>query len=104
VSNTDPWSYLGAKPLRLSPDCSFDRGLGLFALRSLALPTVLRHAGQILWGKARPKGKHLVVRDDVARIRVTSDKPVRVQVDGDLLGERRSVDLTAVRAALRVAA
>ena len=42
VSNTDPWTYLGPRPVRTNPGCSFDSGLGLFALHSLGLPTVLR--------------------------------------------------------------
>lgn len=103
VCNTDPWTYLGTKPLRLIPTCSFDRGLGLFALHSLATPTVLRHIGQVLRGASQPKGKHLLLRDDVSHIRVTSARPVRVQVDGDVLGERRSVNFMSVPAALRVA-
>jgi diacylglycerol kinase family enzyme len=102
VCNANPWTYLGSRPVRLVPKCSFDRGLGLFALRSLATPTVLRHLGQLL-RDANPKGKHLVLRDDVSHIRVTSARPVRVQVDGDVLGERGSVNFTSVPAALRVA-
>jgi len=103
VCNTDPWTYLGSRPLRLIPTCSFDRGLGLFALRSLAAPTVLRHIGQMLRSAHEPRGKHLVLRDDLSHVRVTSAVPVRVQVDGDLLGERRSVNFMSVPAALRVA-
>jgi diacylglycerol kinase family enzyme len=102
VCNTDPWTYLGSRALHLVPGCSFDQGFGLFALRSLATPTVLRHVGQVLRG-ATPKGKHLVLRDDVSHVRVTSPRPVRVQVDGDVLGEQGSVNFTSVPAALRVA-
>jgi diacylglycerol kinase family enzyme len=103
VCNTDPWTYIGSRPLRLIPTCSFDRDLGLFALRSLRPPTVLRHLGQVLRNVDEPTGKNLVLRDDVSHIRVTSARPVRVQVDGDLLGERRSVNFMSVPAALRVA-
>ncbi|HEX5408068.1 MAG TPA: diacylglycerol kinase family protein [Pseudonocardiaceae bacterium] len=102
VCNANPWTYLGARPVRLVPKCSFDRGLGLFALRSLATPTVLWHVGQLL-RDTTPKGKHLVLRDDMSLIRVTSPRPVRVQVDGDVLGERRSVNFRSVPDALRVA-
>jgi diacylglycerol kinase family enzyme len=102
VCNANPWTYLGAKAMRLIPTTSFDHGLGLFALRSLAAPTVLRHVGQIL-RNVEPKGKHLVLRDDLSHVRVTSPRPVRVQVDGDVLGERRSVNFTSVPDALRVA-
>jgi diacylglycerol kinase family enzyme len=102
VCNANPWTYLGSRPVSLVPKCSFDRGLGLFALDSLAMPTVLRHLGQLL-RNGNPKGKHLVLRDDVSHIRVTSARPVRVQVDGDVLGERGSVNFTSVPDALRVA-
>jgi diacylglycerol kinase family enzyme len=64
---------------------------------------VLRHAGQVLRGARHPKGRHLLLRDDVAHIRVSAARPVRVQIDGDVLGERGSVNFTSVPAALRVA-
>jgi diacylglycerol kinase family enzyme len=103
VCNTDPWTYLGDKPLHLIPGCSFDTGLGLFALSGLAPGTIARHAGQMLRGANHPKGRHLLFRDDVPHIRVTSSKPVPVQVDGDLLGEQNEVDFVSVPDALRVA-
>jgi diacylglycerol kinase family enzyme len=103
VCNTDPWTYLGDKPLHLIPGCSFDTGLGLFALSGLAPGTIARHAGQVLRGANHPKGRHLLFRDDEPHIRVTSAKPVRVQVDGDLLGEQNEVDFVSVPDALRVA-
>lgn len=103
ICNTNPWTYLGRTPLRLVESCSFDAGLGLFALRSLAPPTVLRHIGQIVRGVEDKSGKHLVTRDDLAHIRVTSNRPVRVQVDGDVLGEQTSVNFMSEPAALRVA-
>ncbi len=103
VCNTDPWTYLGTKPLRLIPGCSFDRGLGLFALRRLAPSTIVRHGSQVLRGASQPKGRNLLYREDVPHIRVTSTQSVRVQVDGDLLGEQNAVDFFSVPDALRVA-
>ena len=41
--------------------------------------------------------------EDVPHIRVTSAQSVRVQVDGDLLGEQNEVDFYSVPDALRVA-
>lgn len=103
ICNADPWTYLGPRPIRLVPNSSFDEGLGVYALRSLATPTVIRHITQLLRKRPKPHGKHLLLRNDVSSVRVTSSQPFRVQVDGDLLGERRSVDFTSVAAALRVA-
>jgi diacylglycerol kinase family enzyme len=103
VSNTDQWTYLGDRALRLNPGTSFYGGLGVFALRSLATPTMLRHLGQVLRNKD-PHGGNLVRRDDVERITVRCDQPVRLQLDGDLIGERTLVEFTAVPDALTVAA
>lgn len=102
ICNTNPWTYLGRRAIRLIESTSFDRGLGLYALRSLAPQTVLRHIAQILRDTEDKKGKKLVVRDDLSHFRVTSSRSVWVQVDGDVLGERRSVNFTSVPAALRV--
>ncbi|QUQ70987.1 diacylglycerol kinase catalytic subunit [Kutzneria sp. CA-103260] len=103
VSNTDPWTYLGGKPIHMNPDCSFDGGLGLFALRSLAPPTIARTLSQILLPLGPPSGGNLLRLDDVAEIRVTAERPVRLQVDGDDLGEHREVKFSSVPKALRVA-
>ncbi|RZS34038.1 diacylglycerol kinase family enzyme [Herbihabitans rhizosphaerae] len=104
VSNTDPWSYLGNRPVHLNAGCTFDGGLGLFALRSLAAPTVLRHLSQALSKRGEQRGRRMVRHDDVQAIRVVSERPMRVQVDGDLLGEHQRVDFLAVPHALSVVA
>ncbi|OLR90399.1 diacylglycerol/lipid kinase family protein [Actinokineospora bangkokensis] len=103
VSNTDPWSYLNARPLRLNPTCSFEGGLGLFALDSMGLFTVLNAGWRALSGRGEQRGRHLLRHDDVPAVVVRAAEPVRVQCDGDLLGERALVRFTAVPDALAVA-
>jgi diacylglycerol kinase family enzyme len=103
VSNADPWTYLGRKPIRISPQCSFDAGLSLFAVRSLALGRTLGHVGQVLVRDTGPSGGNVVRAEDVPRVRVSSDRPVNLQVDGDHLGEWTEVEFTSVPDALRVA-
>jgi diacylglycerol kinase family enzyme len=102
VSNTDPWTYLGARPIHLNRGTGFDSGLGVFALRSLALPTVMRHLRQAISHKGETRGRKLLRRDDVPSLRITSENPVRVQCDGDLIGERTCVEISSVRHALTV--
>lgn len=103
VSNTDPWTYLKDKAIRLNPSTSFDAGLGLFALRALGLPTITRYVTHLLATDGNPKGGNLLRRDDVEFIRVTSPEPVNLQVDGDLLGTCTEVEFTSVPRALTVA-
>jgi diacylglycerol kinase family enzyme len=102
VSNTDPWTYLGDRPIHLNRGCDLDSGLGLFALSSLGLPTVLRHLRQAISRKGETHGGKLLRRDDISHVTVSSETPVQVQCDGDLIGERTSVEFTAVPKALNV--
>jgi diacylglycerol kinase family enzyme len=103
VANSDPYSYLGSRPVRMNPGCTQDDGLGLFALRSLALLPVLRHVAQILRRTGQPHGRNLLRRQDLPWVTVGSEVPVGLQVDGDYLGEHVRVDFESVPAALSVA-
>ncbi|SFB61900.1 Diacylglycerol kinase family enzyme [Amycolatopsis marina] len=103
ISNTDPWSYLGSRPVHLNTDCSFDTGLGLFALRSLGLPSVLRHLRQALRPNSKHRGRRLLRHDDLEIVRIDAEEPVNFQVDGDLVGRRTSVEFISVPNALTVA-
>ena len=58
---------LPAFPLHLIPGCSFDTGLGLFALRGLAPGTIARHGSQVLRGAKRPKGRNLLFGETPAQ-------------------------------------
>ncbi|MEC3980696.1 diacylglycerol/lipid kinase family protein [Amycolatopsis sp. H20-H5] len=102
VSNTDPWSYLGERPIHLNQDCSFEGGLGLFALSGLGLPTVFRHVRQALVTKSNQRGRRLLRHDDLPLIRIDAAEPVNFQVDGDLVGQRTRVDFLSVPGALSV--
>ncbi len=102
ISNTDPWSYLGSRPVHLNNGCSFDTGLGLFALRGLGLGTVFRHVRQALREGGDQRGRRLVRHDDLPNLSIESEQPVNFQVDGDLVGQRTRVDFVSVPDALTV--
>ncbi|UVS81714.1 diacylglycerol kinase family protein [Actinokineospora sp. UTMC 2448] len=102
VSNTDPWTYLGPRPVRLNPAATFDDGLGVFALRRLGMGTVLRHATQALSASGVRSGRHLVRRDDVDTLLVSAQEPVKLQCDGDLIGEFSTVRFRGVEKAVTV--
>lgn len=103
VSNTDPWTYLGSRPIRMNPDVTFDNGLGLFSLRSMRAHRVLRHVAQLLRGRAKPHGRMFLRRADVGVLHVACQEPLRLQVDGDSLGERSAIEFRSEPDALRVA-
>ncbi len=102
VCNTDPWTYLGDRPVRPCPEASFDSGLDLFGMTSIPTVMVLRHLMQLLASGKRPHGKRVVLLHDVEQLVLTSAQPLPLQVDGDYLGETDRVVLTSVPNALDV--
>ena len=48
VSNTTPWTYSNSRPLVTNPGCSFESGLGVFAVTSMKVIPTLRLLRQIL--------------------------------------------------------
>jgi len=102
VSNTTPWTFLHDRPIRPSPEASFDTGLDLFSLRRMRTLTTARHARQMLSRRARLRGRHLFRLHDLPSFALRSDRPLGFQVDGDYLGEREQVTFSAVPEALRV--
>jgi diacylglycerol kinase family enzyme len=102
VQNTAPWTYWGERPVHPSPEASFDRGLDLFALRALHLPSTLRAARQLLSKRPDPRGRRVYRLHDQQGFTLVAERPLAFQVDGDYVGDRDSVTFTAEPEALRV--
>ncbi|WP_438387636.1 diacylglycerol/lipid kinase family protein [Actinopolyspora saharensis] len=102
ISNADPWTYLGPRAVHTNPETSFDTGIGVFVLRSMLPHAVSRHVAQMLRDRAKPHGKTLFRRANTGHVRVVCQEPLRVQVDGDSLGELSTIDFESVPNALHV--
>ena len=102
VCNTDPWTYLGSRPVRPCPDASFDTGLDVLGLTAIPTLRTLRTVSQLLRKDGMPHGKHVVVLHDLPELTLTAEAPLPFQLDGDEIGDRESVRLQSVPSALEV--
>jgi diacylglycerol kinase family enzyme len=102
VQNTTPWTYLHDRSVTCCPAASFDTGLDVMAVRALRLASTARTVGQLLMGRAGPRGRAVLNLHDLGEFALRAERPLAFQVDGDYLGEREKVTFTAVPAALRV--
>lgn len=102
VTNSSPWTYLGRIGIRTAPRSSFDAGLDLVGATSFALPTMLKHAAQIVAGRQGPRGHDVVHRHDLSWVTLHAQRALPHQVDGDYLGEVTSLHCRAVPDALAV--
>ncbi|MBF6163583.1 diacylglycerol kinase family lipid kinase [Streptomyces gardneri] len=104
VTNTTPWTYLNATPVHTNPGTRFETGLGVFAVRSMAVLPTLLLARQLLASNGNPKSRNLFRADDVPTVRIESKEAIGLQIDGDFIGKRNVVDFTAVPDVLAVVA
>ena len=103
ISNSDPYAYVGRRPLHIAPDASLDDELTVTVMRTLRPAVVMRAAtaavGRITYLTTSPE---IVQRTDVGAVAVTSDAPFPWQVDGDYLGEVDRLDIAYEPDALTV--
>jgi len=94
ISNSDPYAYVGRRPLRVTRGASLDRELALTVITTLRAPVLTRAAASAV-GQAKflETSAEVVQLTDVAKVTVTADAPFPWQVDGDYLGEVDRLDV-----------
>jgi diacylglycerol kinase family enzyme len=88
VSNSDPYAYVGRRPLRIAPGASLDDELTVTVMRTLRPAVVVRAAAAAV-GRATflTTSPEIVQRTAVTAVGVTAETAFPWQVDGDYLGE-----------------
>lgn len=104
VSNASPWTYVNTRPVWTNRDTTFETGLGVFATTTTNFWANLMLLRRMLSKRAQIKGNHLIREDDVSWVRLTAERPIACQVDGDFLGLRTEMTFRSVPGALAVVA
>ena len=102
VLNTNPYTYLGNRPLDLSPAARLDRGLVAITFTTMSAVAILRSLTGALKGGGVSPADHLDIRIDVEHLVVEGDQPFPYQVDGDALGETSRLEFVHVPDAVRL--
>jgi diacylglycerol kinase family enzyme len=105
VLNTNPYTFLGNRPLDLSEDAALDKPLVVVTFRTLSAVAILRSLGGALRGGGVTESEHVAAWTHVDRVVVTALEPdgdVPYQVDGDYLGETARLDLQHVPNAVKL--
>jgi diacylglycerol kinase family enzyme len=102
VANTDPWTYVGNRPLRPTPGVTLDTGLAIYARRRMGAAGILYAAARMSGRKPKVGkwGAHVAL--DLEGLTVRADGPTPVQVDGDYLEPREKVVFRSIPQALRI--
>ncbi|MGH3442158.1 MAG: diacylglycerol/lipid kinase family protein [Nitriliruptorales bacterium] len=102
AGNANPYAYLGKRPLQVTPDAAFERGLDLLGIRTLRTRRILRVLQQVFTTANHVRARDVDYWRDLDGAVLRSEIPLPYQVDGDYAGETREVLLEAVPEALHV--
>ncbi|HET9690968.1 MAG TPA: diacylglycerol kinase family protein [Acidimicrobiales bacterium] len=84
---TNPYTFLGERPLDVAPGAGLDTALTLVTLQRLELVTLLPLAAAALRGRGLDGRRGVAVRRQVVAATYRATRPLPYQVDGDHLGE-----------------
>lgn len=102
VLNTDPYTYLGSRPLSLAPEATLDRGLAVVAVRTMSFAPMMGLVGNLIAGKSLRDDDRVHVATDLERVQVTGHAPFPHQLDGDHLGDVERLEFTWQPNAIRL--
>jgi diacylglycerol kinase family enzyme len=95
--NTNPYTYLGSRPLDLAPQATLDRSLAMVTLRTLRFaPTISVVGSALLSGRHLRTSRWTDHRTDLSSVVVEGHGPFPYQVDGDHLGDIDRIELRHV--------
>lgn len=91
---TNPYTFLGPRPLNVAPGADGEGGLTAVTLRTLRVRSLLGVVGRALGsGEAVARHPDTDVRPDLPALTIRAYDRVALQVDGDYLGEVTEVEL-----------
>jgi len=92
VLNTDPYTYLGSRPLSLASAAKLDNGLSVVALRDMSLGTMARLLRELFQGNPLEMSEGVYIAHDIDSLSITGYMPFPYQLDGDYLGQVEQLD------------
>ena len=102
VLNTNPYTYLGNRPLDLSPHAELDQGLVAISFSTMKARAILTSLAGALKGGGVQPAPHLDIRTDVEHLVIEHDTAFPYQLDGDALGETTRLEFVHVPNAVQL--
>lgn len=96
VMNTNPYTFLGNRPLDLVPGTDLGSSLSVVTFRSMNALHILRSLGSALRGGGVSPAPWLDVRRDIKSLTVGNNRSFPYQLDGDYLGETQRLEFEHV--------
>lgn len=94
VMNTNPYTYLGNRPIDLVPGLTLKDPLAVVTLEELRLSSLGPVLAGALRGRELSERRNVDIRTDMRSLVIECDPPAPYQVDGDYLGASKRLRFT----------
>lgn len=102
VANCSPWSFAGPVPLDVAPEASFEKGFDIVAIESIEPKSVPGRLASLLRRNDEDDDDGVQRLHNLEQATVRCDRPLPVQLDGELIGELDEIQLSVVADAARL--
>ena len=100
--NTGPYAYLGKRRINLTPDVSLDKGLDVFALRTMRIEAFPAYAWRCLVSGDMVHHEDAFYAHDLAGFDLVSEQPFHRHVDGEPIGSSTTASFRIEPGVLKV--
>lgn len=94
VLNTDPYTYLGSRPLSIDPAATIDSPLSTLGVKSMSFTPMMKLVANLVRGNPITEEQIVEHRSGVFDLTVEGHGPFPYQVDGDHLGDTEKLSFT----------
>ena len=102
IMNTNPYTYLGNRPLDIVPSTGLSTGLSVVTFKTMKATHVLRTLASALRGGGVKETPWLDIHTDVRRVTASNNRAFAYQLDGDYLGDIQEIEFEYVPDAVRL--
>ncbi|MDP4589424.1 MAG: hypothetical protein NWS06_03460 [Candidatus Nanopelagicales bacterium] len=104
IINLAPWAYLGKNALNPMPGATHESALDVYAPTTLSVPAIFRLVRRAMNGDSALGDRRVIALQDQKCIHLKADRPLWIQVDGDVIAQANELSAEHVPNALRVLA
>ncbi len=102
IINLAPWAYLGKRAVNPMPAAGHESALDAYAPTTMSIPAIWSLVRGAMKGISALDDERVITLADQKQIQISANRPLWIQVDGDVISKARELTALHIPNALRV--
>jgi diacylglycerol kinase family enzyme len=102
IINLAPWAYLGKRAVNPMPEAGHESALDAYAPTTMSIPALWSLVRGAMKGISALDDERVITLADQKQIQISANRPLWIQVDGDVISKARELTAVHIPNALRV--